>query len=276
MNNGQWTVISRARFLSLALFLFIILMAAPCLADFRFVVMGDSRGRDDGINTEVLEPLLEQVKSEEPEFIVFVGDLITGTKHSDEHRDRLVRWKKIVEKYSIPVHIAVGNHEVTSETSEDILRSLFGELTYSFDHDNAHFVILDTDRYKDFHRLGQEQMEWLKKDLGENKKDVIFVFGHEPAFPYKYHIGDSLDKYPSERDELWDIFKGHGVDAYFCGHEHLYNNSVHDGVSQIITGGAGARPHASPEDGGFYHYIVVDVTDSGEYTITVKRLNFLL
>lgn len=272
----------RARQLSLALFLFIILTARPCFADFRFAVIGDSRGRDDGINTEVLLEILNQIKSEDVDFIVVVGDLITGSKHSDIHRDRLIKWKGIVEEFRIPVYISVGNHEIESEASEDIVRSVFEmpdngpsglkELVYSFDQDNAHFVIIDTDIYKNSHRLGNVQLEWLEDDLKKSDKEIKFVFGHKPAYPYKYHMRDSLDKYPAERDGLWDMFRQYKVAIYFCGHEHLYNSSMHEGVRQVVTGGAGARFHDTPEEGGFYHFSLVEVRDNEECDIFVKNI----
>jgi len=255
-----------------ALFLFIVFIVTPCFADFRFAVMGDSRGNDDGINTEILPRLLEQLKSDEPEFIVFVGDLITGSKYSDEHKKRLLKWKAIIEDFNIPFYIVVGNHEITSEKSESILKSIFGDLTYSFNHENAHFVILNTAVYKNFNRIDEAQLEWLKSDLEQNDKDIVYIFGHSPAYPVSHHIGSSLDRYPAERDRLWGIFQEYGVDVYFCGHEHLYNRSIHDDILQIITGGAGANLRARPEKGGFYHYVIVDVKDDMGFELNVKDI----
>ncbi|MFH1854006.1 MAG: metallophosphoesterase [Candidatus Omnitrophota bacterium] len=244
--------------------------------------MGDSRGDEDGINKNVLNNLLEQAKAANVEFVVFVGDLITGSKHREIHKRRLVKWKDLTEEYGIPVYIALGNHEITSETSEDIFRSLFEmpdngpasfkELAYSFDYKNSHFVILDTNLYNNFHRLGAPQLEWLKNDLAVNKKDIIFVFGHEPAYPVAHHLRESLDLFPSERDELWKIFHNSGVSVYFCGHEHLYNKSIHGKVYQLITGGAGAKLRTTVEQGGFYHFVIVDVMDNGDFEITVKDI----
>ena len=279
---SRFVRVFRAGFLYPALFLFIVFMATPCVADFRFAVIGDSRGHDDGINTEVLHEIMRQIKSNEVDFIVVVGDLITGSKHRDIHRDRLIKWKGIVEEFKIPVYISVGNHEIESETSEDILRAIFEmpengplhlkELAYSFDQDNAHFVIIDTDSYKNSHRLGDAQLEWLEGDLKKSDKEMKFVFGHKPAYPYKHHIRDSLDKHPAERDELWDVFRQYKVAIYFCGHEHLYNSSMHEGVRQVITGGAGARFHDTSREGGFYHFVLVQVKDSGECDIFVKNI----
>ena len=264
----------------------IFLFSFPCLADFRFVVMGDSRGNDDGINTEVLGQIMDRIESEEVDFIVFVGDLITGSKSAHIHRKRLLKWKSLMDGYRIPVYIAIGNHEIEDEGSEDMLRSIFEmpengpsrlkELVYSFDYENAHFVILDTDIYKEFHRLGKTQLEWLEKDLTSNKKDRVFVFGHEPAYPVGSHKDSSLDAFPSERDEAWSIFQENGVDMYFCGHEHLYNRSIKQGICQVITGGAGARLCAFSKDGRFYHFVIVDVKDNGECEVVVKDNNGMI
>src|SRR3989338_1725220 len=245
------------------------LLATPCFADFRFAVIGDTRANnEDGINIEIMMIVLEKIKSEKVDFIIVVGDLITGSAKSRVHMNRLKKWKGIIERYGIPSYIVVGNHEVESELSENIVRLVFEmpgngpdglkELVYSFDHKNVHFIVLDTDVFNNFHKIGGQQLEWLKEDLEKNKERNIFVFVHEPAYPAYGHIGSSLDKYVSDRDRLWGVFKQYNIRAYFCGHEHLYSSSVHDGIYQIITGGGGA-PLAAPEKGGVYNFVIVDV-----------------
>ena len=256
------------------------LLATPCFADFRFAVIGDTRANnEDGINIEIMKIVLEKIKSEKVDFIIVVGDLITGSAKSRVHMNRLKKWKGIIERYGIPSYIVVGNHEVESELSENIVRLVFEmpgngpdglkELVYSFDHKNVHFIVLDTDVFNNFHKIGGQQLEWLKEDLEKNKERNIFVFGHEPAYPAYGHIGSSLDKYVSDRDELWGVFRQYNIRAYFCGHEHLYSSSVHDGIYQIITGGGGA-PLAAPEKGGFYNFVIVDVKSNGAIDVTVK------
>jgi len=259
-------------------------IAVPCFADFRFAVIGDTRDNtDDGINNRVMERILDKIKSEGVDFIILTGDMITGSMVNSIHRNRLKKWKSIIERYEIPYYISVGNHEIESEMSEDLVREIFEmpengpqgykELVYSFDHENSHFVILDTNLYKNFHTIGEEQLKWLKKDLLKNKKSIIFVFGHEPAYPVSNHIGSSLDKYPLMRDRLWSIFKEYKVSSYFCGHEHLYNKSIHDGVYQVITGGAGADLSSIQDKISFYHYLLVDVKDDGNVEINAKDMN---
>ncbi|MDP2922012.1 MAG: metallophosphoesterase [Candidatus Omnitrophota bacterium] len=263
----------------------IILFVIPtqCFADFRFAVMGDTRGdNSDGINIKVMKAILEKIKSENVDFILITGDMITGSAKSDVHRNRLRKWKGIIERYKIPFYASIGNHEIESELSENIVRSVLEmpengpaglkELAYSFGYKNAHFAAIDTDIFNNFHAIGETQMSWLKEDLEKNQDKLIFIFGHEPAYPLGRHTGTSLDKYAAGRDQLWDEFKKYKVAVYFCGHEHLYDKSLHEGVYQVITAGGGAPMYAPKEKGGFYHFVVVDVKDNGSAVITVKDI----
>nr|MBU1327941.1 metallophosphoesterase [Candidatus Omnitrophota bacterium] len=260
------------------------LLAAPCFADFRFAVIGDTRDySSDGINAKTMKVILEKIKQEEVDFIVVTGDMITGSAKSSIHRNRLKKWKGIIERYGISFYIGVGNHEIESEMSENIIRSVFEmpengpndfkELIYSFDYKNTHFIMLDTEAFNNFHAIGEVQLKWLKEDVKKNQKKTIFIFGHDPAYPVYNHIGSSLDKHAVERDELWGIFKKYNVSAYICGHEHLYNRSIHNGVYQIIAGGGGAPVSVPEEKGGFYNFIVIDVKDDEAIEITVKDIN---
>jgi hypothetical protein len=89
-----------------------------------------------------------------------------------------------------------------------------------------------------------ELYDWLVADLGANTKPVIFISGHEPAYPEYRHVGDSLDKYPAHRDRFWKFLNDEQVMAYFCGHTHWYYAKQVDGdwatfTWQIDVGNAG-------------------------------------
>ena len=88
---------------------------------------------------------------------------------------------------------------------------------------------------------------------------------HHPPFPVKASAGWAD---PANRDEIHRLFVKYGVKAVFSGHEHLFNRSVHDGITYVVTGGAGAPNDAAPEDGGFQHYLLVTVNGGG-VSITV-------
>ena len=163
----------------------------------------------------------------------------------------------------------VGNHELPDEGREpyeghnmEWLRSYdYGlvnpgpsgcpETTYSFDYENAHFVMLNEycDTAGDTVTDGDvtdHLYDWLVADLDSTDREHIFVFGHEPAYPQpdadtgRIHcLGDSLDKYPWRRDPFWHLLRERGVAAYICGHTHNYSAVKINGVRQLDAGHSG-------------------------------------
>ncbi len=161
----------------------------------------------------------------------------------------------------------VGNHESETRLDMNWLRSynsggnslpgivrsgpLNGkETTYSFDSGNLHVIVLneyydgssDTGTDGD---ISDSLYNWLIVDLAENNKPVTIVIGHEAAYPQPdedngrtRHLGDSLDKYQSNRDRFWNALKDYGVTAYICGHTHCYSKVKIDGIWQIDAGHA--------------------------------------
>jgi predicted phosphodiesterase len=131
--------------------------------------------------------------------------------------------------------------------------------TYSFDYQNTHFVALNVYCTADSPwgidgSITDTLYQWLKEDLEATDKELIFVFGHEPAFPQAdektgltRHYLESLDEYPQARDRFWQLLKDEGVTAYICGHTHNYSAVRIDGVWQIESGQAmGTRAAPSP------------------------------
>jgi 3',5'-cyclic AMP phosphodiesterase CpdA len=185
---------------------------------------------------------------------------------------------------SIPLYPLIGNHEAVGSDAVKIFKDQFGitheapldssHLAYTVELDKTLFIILATDYFSGDenklveHTLSGGQKEWLEKTLRDKSPQFssLFVVGHEPAFSvlggFKSHpVG--LDRFPGARDEFWAILKKYGVKAYICSHEHLYHASKHDGVWQIISGGAGA-PLAPLKFGGYFHYALLEIpTKSG-------------
>ena len=122
------------------------------------------------------------------------------------------------------------------------------ETTYSWNHGNAHFVVLNeywnggTAAGSDIATDGDivpALRQWLERDLAANTQPFVFVFGHEPAFPQQRHLDNSLNKYPDNRDAFWNVLKHYHVQAFISGHVHFYYKEQRDGVWQISDGNAG-------------------------------------
>jgi hypothetical protein len=125
--------------------------------------------------------------------------------------------------------------------------------TFSFDYENAHFVLLNEycDAGGDTVTNGDvtdHLYNWLADDLAATSNPFVFVFGHEPAYPQPdtdtgrvRHLGDSLDQYPANRDRFWNLLKSEEVTAYICGHTHNFSAARIDGVWQVDVGHARGR-----------------------------------
>ncbi|NPA36365.1 MAG: metallophosphoesterase [Chlorobi bacterium] len=136
--------------------------------------------------------------------------------------------------------------------------------SYSFDHGNSHFVVLDEYATNNWGERGNgriwpELFLWLKNDLESTDKENVFVFGHEPVWSHA-----SLDTVPVSKKEFWNLLKNNNVIAYFCGHHHDYSAVRYQGVWEI-------RPSCGYEYVDKTHYSVISV-DGNSVTLKTYRL----
>lgn len=227
----------------------LVLFFQPAYAvdSFSFLAFGDNQGWNTTYK------LLLDKASKEPNvaFAVHVGDFVPYGK-DEEYRDYLT----LIKKYpTLKIYHAMGNHDAVAGGWKRFAK-YFGPSYYSFDYENAHFVILNNS-FKEF--FDEQQIDWLKKDLASTDKEFKFLFFHKPVFDasglYEGHTMDSRQM--SER--MIEIFKRYKVDYVVCGHIHGFSTARRDGVNYVITGGGGGRLYLPPEFGGFYHYVRFDV-----------------
>lgn len=162
-----------------------------------------------------------------------------------------------------PWYPVVGNHELEQQENMDWLREWGArdipnlvrrgpengeETTYSFDHQNAHFVVLNEyyDGTSDTGSNGDitaPLLAWLKTDLEENSQPFVFVLGHEPILAIPDHDSgrlrhqyDSLDAHPENNFRFQQLLRKHKVTAYICGHTHNFSYAKINGVWQLDAG----------------------------------------
>ena len=199
------------------------------------------------------------------EFIHRLGDGAFMVSPGDIDPPADVHWT--ITQYIDPSYLwypVVGNHEAETPEDMDWLRNYdydpngsappnltntgppgCEETTYSFDYGNSHFVVLN-EYYDGTSDIGTDGdvvdalYNWLAADLAATDRTHIFVFGHEPAYPWpdaqtgrERHVGDSLDAHVANRDRFWALLQSHGVVAYLCGHTHNYSAVEFDGVWQL-------------------------------------------
>ncbi len=253
--------------------------AAP---DLRFVVASDARGKGKtGVNLAVFAPMMEQIRKEAPSLVIFPGDMVNGAVKLKAHRFQLAAFRKALKTRlgKIPFFAVIGNHEAGSRGHYKLFREFFPAakngpkgykgLAYYLRRGQVLLLIIATDQQGEMGLISDKQLAWIDQTLRANKDaQHIYVFGHQPAFPAGRHLGMSLDQYPEQRDKFWALLRQHRVDAYFCGHEHLYNGSYHQGIYQFILGSTGASIYKGI-GGEFHNFGVVEV-EGDQTTVTVK------
>jgi hypothetical protein len=222
----------------------------------QFLVYGDTRGSSgtDQINTNILSELARATTnaSPKPAFVLVPGDLVYSGSLA-----AFRGWTNImapVYQAGIAVYPVMGNHD-TADVSSYI--SVFGpgipdngpageiNRTYSFVRSNALVAVMDN--YVVAHQCNTN---WLKSVLQTNDYLHVFVMGHEPAFSVNH--ADCLDDMPAARDIFWNMLSNVACRAYFCGHDHFYDEmrlddrdgDPSDDVHQFIAGAGGAPFHA--------------------------------
>lgn len=193
-----------------------------------------------------------------------MGDLIIDTD----------RFQKIVGTQA-------SNINVQNNGPLDGLSSDQSQLSYSFDVQDSHFAIINTDP------VGKDNsapVVWLARDMDAAQArgaKHLFVFGHKPAFTYYFGTGDKpapgiagLDKSDKERDALWDVIERFGA-TYFCGHEHEFNMVQPRGAAWQVLVGSGGSPWdaqpgevtKNPQTDRAYAWATVSIHQSGRVAI---------
>jgi len=226
---------------------------------FSFAVLGDNRSGDDEYRK-----LVKMMMEHNPDFIVNTGDMIATPGDKQE-------WAKFWEMskpITVPYFLTVGNHDLHSKvlgseaTYKEEVNLTRNELYYSFIAGNSLFIVLDTYLDEQEKKVTGNQYAWLERILSNSKQKHKFVFLHHPLYTDSRkgkHAGNSLDRYPKERDRLEALFVKNKVDVVFSGHEHLYLRQIVDGINHVITGGGGAPLYADEKNGGFHHFVLVTV-----------------
>src|SRR5437016_4951183 len=119
---------------------------------------------------------------QQPDFIVFTGDLTHTTDDPQERRRRLAQFKEMAGALKNKnVRFMPGEHDASLDSGA-AYKELFGATHYTFDHKGVHFIALD--HVSDpTGKLGDDQIQWLRADLGKLDKEApIVVLTHRPLF----------------------------------------------------------------------------------------------
>lgn len=223
--------------------------------DYTFLVCADIHTSE--IESEPFSRILGAAEENGDKFVITVGDLTNWGK-----LDQYLRFIDQVERYDIPFGVikVIGNHDVFSD-GWGSWKLYFGASVYTFTTENARFIMLDSANGT----LSREQLDWLNDVLSANTKTHTFVFSHMGVYTGTFSSVFKLDS----QDEIYRLqylLEKHNAKFLFSGHLHAYVEKEINGVTYIITGGAGA----GALDSGPNQYIRVHVNGTAVTTTMVE------
>ena len=219
-------------------------------AALRFVQISDTHiGFDKPANADVtatLRAAIAKIKAEPepPAFVLHTGDLTHLSRPAEF--DTL---QQVLSELSVPVFFVPGEHDVLDDDGRAYLdrfgKGTLGAGWYSFDQGGVHFVALVNVvnlKAGGLGTLGQEQLEWLEKDLKHLKSSTpIVVFAHIPLWSVYPSWGWGTD----DSERALSYLKRFGSVSVLNGHVHQVMQKV-EGHVTFHTAMSTAFPQPSP------------------------------
>lgn len=230
----------------------------PSTDTFDFIALGDNRPVGAGMPpTPIFKSILEDVANLGPAFVLSSGDIVFG---NDEplatYRSECDAIQKLIDDLPCPFFNAPGNHEINERQDfYDEYTKRFGATHGAFNFGKWKFVEVSTEEVGFSPAVSPDEMTWLKQTL--SGADPKIVFHHHPIYTRK--ANDEKGGNVTNHAEVDALYQGGNVKYVFSGHDHVFNHQSHNGIEYYITGGAGAPLDAIPEDGGYFHFLVVHV-----------------
>lgn len=194
---------------------------------FTFINITDPQAQRES-HYETLGSVMESATALYPdaEFVVSNGDQVDLGTHSKQWN---YFFRSSPSFRSLPIMPATGNHEKKGEVLKTNFR-LPGvpkqdETTgtyYSYDYGNVHFTVLNTNDMED-KKLGQEQLDWMKKDIKASTARWKIVVLHKALYANGIYYKDKETE--NLRNQLSALLPYLGVDLVLQGHNHVYTRT---------------------------------------------------
>ncbi|MDR1491723.1 MAG: metallophosphoesterase [Planctomycetaceae bacterium] len=198
---------------------------------------------------------LNRVKDTDAEFILLGGDTVDvsgmgGNGLNKEQTDAMyAKYKKTMDDAGLPYYPAIGNHDRYYNKEEgftggdEIFKNYFGHSYQTFEKKGVRFFLVNSvqSTEKGGLSVGNEQLEWIKKELIRIPLATpIVVVTHVPVYSIYYPVVEgkaSGADVIANFKEVLAVFREHNLQLVLQGHQHLYEEIFSQNV-QYVTGGA--------------------------------------
>ena len=220
----------------------------PKQEDFTFVQISDSHiGFNKPANADVtgtLQTAVDKILAipDSPDFLIHTGDLTHASKAAEfDTMDQVLKGAKL-QIFYVP-----GEHDTSVDDGKLYLerygKGSSGNGWYSFDHKGVHFIgLVNVVQLEGMGKLGQTQLDWLKKDLSQHKNSTpIVLFAHIPLWAVYPDWGWGT----SDSEQAFSSLKRFGSVTVLNGHIHQVMQKV-EGNATFHTAMSTAFPQPAP------------------------------
>ena len=238
-------------------------------AQYEFVVIADTHYmldvRDRAVEfgsrrrqTARAEYALTCVASLKPALVIHMGDLVQEFPERPDFAQAVTEALAQLARHGITPRQVAGNHDVGDKpdptmpadwVSAEFLagyHARFGRSWQSWEQDDLHFVILNSQIMNSALPAAEEQWQWLAEDLANAAQQRIFLFLHLPPYldtPDEPALGhyDNIDE--PARGRLLALVEKYGVELMFAAHVHWgFINRFGDTDYRTVPSVAFTRP----------------------------------
>ena len=192
---------------------------------------------------------------------------------------------------------SLGNHDARGNTQAQIdyssvsnrwnMPSTYYDYWLEEDSVLVHFIAVDTNPFvAEYHQDPNNnamehhvtqadtaaQLAWLDSVLGAGNADWTVVYGHHPVYAANGRHGETEELI----QKFVPIFDSHGLDVYFCGHNHSLELIKTDTKTLYVTSGGGSIPQSRIEN---RPYNLFGIADAGfvlsSFTADSLQIDFI-
>ncbi|MGI8906684.1 MAG: metallophosphoesterase [Candidatus Sumerlaeaceae bacterium] len=231
--------------------------------NFQFAIVTDRTG---GVRPGIFEDAVRKLNLLQPEFVMSVGDLISG--YTQQPEEILAQWQEFmgfVKQLKMPFFYVPGNHDLANPVQHALWEQVIGRKYYSFTYGDVLFLCVNSE--DPAANIGDEQVAYFDKVLRENPNvRWTLVFLHRPLWVAKERtVHPDQETYAmSGWENMERVLQGRPY-TVFAGHFHNYTKEVrHDQrYITLATTGGGTQLRGALNYGEFDHFAWVTMTDSG-------------
>jgi tartrate-resistant acid phosphatase type 5 len=234
----------------------------PGAGSLNFLVISDWGAKGSTSQVAVARQMARTAESQKASFVLTCGDNYHGSGIASADSPR---WKTEFEdvyaapSLMIPWYPSLGNHDHRGKVQAEIdysnrstrwkLPARYYSHTEGIDDLNkALFVHLDTSPFvAAYHKKGsayrvqgldpKAQLRWLESTLSQSRARWKIVLGHHPIYSSAPGHGDTKELIA----EVLPVLQKHGVEMYFCGHDHVLEYLVDGGINFFVCGGGSSH-----------------------------------